>query len=258
MEPECRIRLEVFEGPLDLLLHLINKNRLSITDISISLVTNQYLEYLELLKALDIEVAAEYLVMAATLMQIKSRRLLPAADPPHEDDQPTMDILGSLEELKRIKALTDILEKRPVLGKDVFLPVPESTLDNAGKRDASRESMNFDVSILDLMDAFKRVLGNRHLPRTIEIIRAKVDLETRIEEIEQILQKGKPVNFSQLFERGASRHVLIVSFLAILELAKRGLIRLSQEPGSNKIMLSARKTDRKGGKYSVPTPGAIG
>ena len=243
MEPECRISLEIFEGPLDLLLHLINRNKLSITDISISLVTNQYLEYLEFMQALDIEVAAEYLVMAATLMQIKSRMLLPVADQSADEEHPVLEIVGSLEELKNIKLLADLLEKRPLLGRDVFLSDPR--IQGYASPDYCRTTKdmkeNFDVSILDLMDAFKRVLGGRIMPETIEIIRARVDMEIRIEEIERLLKTRKQINFDMLFEPAASRHVLIVSFLAVLELAKRGIIRLVQEAGSGEIILSFRQ-----------------
>ncbi len=241
MEPECRIRLEVFEGPLDLLLHLINRNRLSITDISISLVTNQYLEYLEFLKALDIEVAAEYLVMAATLMQIKSKMLLPA-EPSADEEVPAMEILDSLEELKKIKQLADILDRRPVLERDVFLPSADLlyTTVHAQQEPEEGAEETFDVSILDLMDAFKKVLGSAAMPRTLEIIRARVDMEARMEEIEQMVRKLKKMEFSELFPEGAMRQVLIASFLAILELARRGIIRLIQETEGGKIIVLAR------------------
>jgi len=239
VEPECRIRLEVFEGPLDLLLHLINRNRLSITDISISLVTNQYLEYLAFLKALDIEVAAEYLVMAATLMQIKSKMLLPAKEPSNEEEPSTVEILGSLEELKRIKFLADTLEQRPVLERDVFLPAPDILIqtDRAHEDSWDHADVTFDVSILDLMDAFKKVLGSSQTPRTMEIIRARVDMEARLEEIEEILKKRGRVEFRELFDGENNRPLIIASFLAILELARRALIRLIQDAERGKIFL---------------------
>ena len=240
MEPECRIRLEVFEGPLDLLLHLITRNRLSITDISISLVTNQYLDYLEILQALDVEVAAEYLVMAATLMQIKSRMLLPAAAPPDQEDEPVMDIVGSLEELKRVKIMADLLEKRPILERDVFPPGPGDISDFHNQQTEAPEA-GFDVTILDLVEAFKKVLGTKAVPRTIEILRARVDMEGRIEEIELELQKKGKMAFQELFHRDSTRHVIIVSFLAILELAKRGIIRLIQDVETKTIVLLLRE-----------------
>jgi len=243
VEPECRIRLEVFEGPLDLLLHLITRNRLSITDISISLVTNQYLEYLEFLKALDIEVAAEYLVMAATLMQIKSAMILPKPEPALETDPSAEDIISSLEELKRIKRLADLLENRPMLERDVFTPcwdmvMPLPPLEDGESSHPHKET--FNVTILDLMDAFKKVMGRKDFPRTMEIFRAKINMEGRIEEIEQLLKEKKRLYFHELFQSTAPRHLLIATFLAILEIAKRGICRLIQESSSNRIMLTYR------------------
>ncbi len=242
MEPECRIQLEVFEGPLDLLLHLINRNRLSITDISISLVTNQYLEYLELLKALDIEVAAEYLVMAVTLMQIKSRMLLPAPIPATDEEGQALEIIDCLEELKRVKHLADLLEQRPILERDVFLPETGNVQPGENCPCASDVSeQNYDVTILDLIDAFKAVLGSRIMPRTMEILRARVDMAGRIEEIENKLHEKKKIEFSKLVATGSSRHVIIVTFLAILELAKRGIVRLVQDLETETILLVLRQ-----------------
>ncbi len=240
MEPECRIQLEVFEGPLDLLLHLITRNRLSITDISISLVTNQYLEYLEFLKALDIEVAAEYLVMAATLMQIKSRMLLPVAEPVQDEDQPAANILVSLEELKRIKKLADLLSKQPILQRDVFPACQDIAPNEEGQSAAKPPEDAFDVTILDLMDAFKRVLGTRNMPKAMEIIRARVDMEGRMEQIEQTIKERRRMNFEELFPPGSPRHILIATFLSILELAKRGAIRIIQEMDTGRIFLFCR------------------
>ncbi len=238
MEPECKVRLDVFEGPLDLLLHLITRNRLDITDIPISLVTNQYLEYLELLKALDIEVAAEYLLMAATLIQIKSRMLLPAQRPQEMDeDDPRLQITVALQELKKAKELADRLNECPMLGRDVFLCPGESQNIQEGLEEI--EVLN--VSVFELVEALRRLLKEKGLPRTIEIERARVRLSERIKEIEKIVTEKGRLSFFSLFDEKMDRRLVIVTFLAILELSKRGIIRLFQKIHHGDIVLIRRK-----------------
>ena len=245
MEPECKVRLDVFEGPLDLLLHLITRDRLDITDIPISLVTNQYLEYLELLKALDIEVAAEYLLMAATLIQIKSRMLLPSQRPQEmEEEDPRLQITVALQELKKAKELADRLNECPMLGRDVFLCPGESQKIQAqnireGLEGEKTEALN--VSVFELVEALRRLLKGKGLPRTIEIERARVRLSERIEEIEKIIIERGKLSFFSLFDQGMERRLVIVTFLAILELSKRGIIRLFQKTHDADIVLIRRK-----------------
>ncbi len=238
MEPECKVRLEVFEGPLDLLLHLITKNKLDITDIPISLVTNQYLEYLELLKALDIEVAAEYLLMAATLIHIKSRMLLPQKESETDDDEdPRLQITIALNELKRAKELADKLNACPMLGRDVFIREfhkPESDKEKA-------EEQGIDtMNVILLVEAFRKVIKGGNLPRTIEIEQARVKLSDRIKELEELIRNKKRLSFFGLFPEKMERMIIIVTFLAILELAKRGLIRIFQTSEGSDIIIVER------------------
>ena len=239
MEPECKVRLEQFEGPLDLLLHLINRNRLDITDIPISLVTTQYLEYLEFLKALNIDVAAEYLVMAATLMHIKSKMLLPRVekdDPELED--PRLEIVNALKELQAAKSLSIGLDERPVLERDVF---QRGMGEDVQKLQGDDENLlNISCSIMDLIEAFRRVLSSKELPRTIEIERARLSLSERMEEIGRKINAAKRLSFFDLFDKRMERIIVIVTFLAILELSKRGIIRLFQEERGGDIILLKR------------------
>jgi len=241
VEPECRIRLETFEGPLDLLFHLINRNRLDITEISISLVTNQYLEYLEFLKTLNVEVAAEYLVMAATLTQIKSRTLIPAARPEPEQEQPVVNIVTSLEELRRFRELAEFLAARPMLGKDTFMSCPTLPEKELSPDSNSSFLEDTDITIIQLVDAFKKLMGDKKFPKTMEIVKARVDMSARMEEIEKTVKKEKRLSFFKLFEHDPSRHMIIVSFLAILELAKQAVIRLFQKDDGG-IMVELRQT----------------
>jgi len=244
VEPECKVRLDVFEGPLDLLLHLITRNRLDITDIPISLVTNQYLEYLELLQALDIEVAAEYLLMAATLIQIKSRMLLPAQRlQDMEEEDPRLQITVALQELKKAKELADRLNERPMLGRDVFLYPGESPNIQAQniREGLDEETGVANLSVFELVEALRRLLKEKGLPRTIEIERARVRLSERIKEIEQIITERGKLSFFSLFEEKMERRFVIVTFLAILELSKRGVIRLFQKRHNADIVLIRRR-----------------
>jgi len=240
VEPQCTVRLDIFEGPLDLLLHLINKNRLDITDIPISLVTNQYLQYLELLQALDIEVAAEYLLMAATLIHIKSRMLLPKRQEVDADEEdPRLQITIALQELKKAKELADKLDSRPVLGRDVFVNSPQP----AELEDDEQEPEGLvPISVFELVEAFKKVLKQGGLPKTIEIEKARIRLSERIKEIEKKVYKEKRLSFFGLFSGKMERFLIIVTFLAILELSKRGVIRLFQKEGHDDIIIVKRKS----------------
>ena len=242
MEPQCRVRLDIFEGPLDLLLHLITKNRLDITDIPIHLVTNQYLEYLEFLKALDIEVAAEYLLMATTLIQIKSRMLLPKRQDLLQEDQedPRLEITIALKELKKAKELADKLDSRPILGRDVFQN--NKRLPDQSKGEKQTEEL-VSISVFELVEAFKRLLKKGGLPRTIEIERARIKLSHRIRQIETVLQARKRISFFDLIQGKIERFSIIITFLAILELSKKGKIRLFQQRDDSDIIIIRRKTD---------------
>ncbi len=238
MDTACKVRLEAFEGPLDLLLHLIQKNKLDIKDIPIALVTSQYLEYLDFMKALDVVIAGEYLVMAATLMHIKSRMLLPRPAPDDEDyEDPRLEIVRPLQELIEIRKGAEFLSRQPLLEVDVFLPEPDPELEAEDQEDGTRPLI--DVSLHELVSAFKEVLGGTGLPRALEIAKAKVSLSARIEEITELLDAQGRLSFFELFSPNQDRLYLIVTFMALLELAKLGKARLVQEaPGKDIILLS--------------------
>ncbi len=238
MDTACKVRLEAFEGPLDLLLHLIQKNKLDIKDIPIALVTSQYLEYLDFMKALDVVIAGEYLVMAATLMHIKSRMLLPRPAPDDEDyEDPRLEIVRPLQELIEIRKGAEFLSRQPLLEVDVFLPEPDPELEAEDQEDGTRPLI--DVSLHELVSAFKEVLGGTGLPRALEIAKAKVSLSARIEEITELLDARGRLSFFELFSPNQDRLYLIVTFMALLELAKLGKARLVQEaPGKDIILLS--------------------
>jgi len=241
LDPACKVRLEAFEGPLDLLLHLIQKNKLDIKDIPIALVTAQYLEYLDFMKALDVVIAGEYLVMAATLMHIKSRMLLPRPAPDDEDyEDPRLEIVRPLQELMEIRKGAEFLSQRPLLEVDVFLPGPEPELEKMEQDNSARPLL--EVSLHELVSAFKEVLGGSGLPRALEVAKAKVSLSARMEEITDLLNSKKRLSFFELFSPKQDRLYLIVTFMALLELAKLGKTRLIQEaPGRDIIIMASSK-----------------
>jgi len=239
VEPKCTVRLDTFEGPLDLLLHLIIKNQLDITDIPISEVTTQYVQYLEFLQALDIEVAAEYLLMAATLIHIKSRMLLPPKQEQAPED-PRLQITIALQELKKAKELADKLESRPILGRDVFTGTPEN-IDPEGSTILEKDLV--PVSVFELVEALKKLLKNPKIPRTVEIEKARIGLLERIRQIERQIESQKKLSFFELFSGEMERLLVIVTFLAMLELSKRGKIRLFQRENDEDIIIVKRTSN---------------
>ena len=229
------VRLEMFEGPLDLLLHLINKNELDITNIPIALITEQYLEYLKLMRVLNLDVAGEYLLMASTLLHIKSKILLPAS-PEKEDEEgedPRAELVRRLLEYQTYKKAAAELERRPMLDWGVFVRlIPEDT-------EAKEEEEAIEVSLVELLEAFRQAL-ERIKPEVFhEVILEHITVEAKIQEILSLLQKEKrSMAFHLLFQEGASRKMVVITFLAILELVKTRLIRLFQSAPFETIRVS--------------------
>jgi segregation and condensation protein A len=228
-QPERRLdytfRLEGFEGPLDLLLHLIQKNELDIFNIPIALITEQYLEYLQLMKVLNLDVAGEYLLMASTLLHIKSKMLLPKSSEEEEEEgeDPRAELIRRLLEYQKYKQAAGELEKRPMLDRDVFIrlmPVePEGVPEEEG----------IEVSLLELLEAFRQVL-ERVKPEGIhEVVLEHLSVEDKIQEILTLLEReNRSMVFHRLFPEEASRRVIIITLLAVLELVKMKRIRIFQ------------------------------
>jgi len=229
------VRLEVFEGPLDLLLHLIQKNELDITNVPISLITEQYLEYLKLMKVLNLDIAGEYLLMASTLLHIKSRMLLPAS-PGQEEEGGEEDTRAELDrrlmEYRRYKNAAGELERRPVLERDVFIrPV------SAGGEESEEERI--EVTLFELLEAFRKVLERAKPEIVHEVFLDHITVEEKVEEILSLLQREKrSMAFHLLFPEEASRRMIIVTFLAILELVKMKLVRIFQQAPFETIRVS--------------------
>lgn len=224
------VKLPVFEGPLDLLLHLIRLNELDITDVPITGIAEQYLEYLALMEELDIDVAGEYLLMAATLAWIKSRMLLPVEATDEEDEgiDPRAELVARLLEYQRFKDAAGELGELPLLGRDVF----RTTLTPWEER--REDERELDVGLFDLLAAMRAVLEQVPAQDAVHEIEAEsVTVRERMVVVMEILAKSAvPVEFVDLF-RGAdgqlpSRTVIITTFLAILELARLAALRLYQ------------------------------
>jgi len=229
------VHLEVFEGPLDLLLHLIKKNKLSITDIPIALITEQYLEYLKLMKVLNLDIAGEYLLMAATLLHIKSRLLLPVSsegEGEEEEADPRAELIRRLLEYQKYKEASLELEKRPLLDRDVFTRTVLQAKEEP-------EEERFEVSLFELLEAFRQVLERVKIESVHEVALETITLEEKIQEILSFLQKEqRSMVFHTLFPEQASRRMIVVTFLAILELVKMKAIRIFQAAPFETIRVS--------------------
>jgi segregation and condensation protein A len=229
------VRLEMFEGPLDLLLHLINKNELDITNIPIALITEQYLEYIKLMKILNLDVAGEYLLMASTLLHIKSKMLLPisSGEEEEEGEDPRAELVRRLLEYQKYKEAAVELERRPMLDRDVFMrSAPVDT-------EEPPEEERVEVSLFELLEAFRQLLERAKPEAFHEVILERVTVEEKLQEILSLLQKEKrSMAFHLLFPEQASRRVIVVTFLAILELVKMKRVRIFQMAPFETIRLS--------------------
>jgi len=231
---ECyQVQLEnIFEGPMDLLVHLIKKHEVDIYDIPIALITEQYLKYLEWMKAMNIDVAGEFLVLASTLTQIKSRMLLPAHEDEDEDEDPRLEIIRPLEEYLRIKSAAEKLAKRDLLGEDTFVR-------NPGQEDylLNREEAVIDVGLFELIDAFQKILEHISPIGRMEINADTITVRDRIVQIVDIFETKESVTFNELFSKNADKSEVVVTFLAILEMVRLSLIRVAQHTQTGIIRL---------------------
>ncbi len=221
------IKTPVFEGPFDLLLHLIKENKIDIYDIPISLITGQYLQYIEVMKELNLEIAGEFLVMAATLIHIKSRTLLPPDEetPAEEQGDPRLELVQRLLEYQTFKDAALSLREKEDNWINVFHrePVTEEKSETE-----ETELYLFDVNLFDLLGAFKNML-DKAPPEVVEITRAVLTVKDKISLIMEILENQDTIRFEDLFKEDRTRSQLIVTFIALLELIRLGLVRAYQE-----------------------------
>ena len=232
---EYKVKLEVFEGPLDLLLFLIKKDEVDIYDISIERITQQYLEFMDAFKVLDLEVAGEFVVMAANLIYIKSRSLLPVhVQPPEEEadeEDPRWDLIRQLVEYKKFKDAAAQLSQREHDQSNLFTRLPEP--------EAAVERPLGEVSVFDLIAAFnkilKRIEGKTEDLR--EIFEENFSVSDKIDFIMKMTASGVALKFTELFASAASRTEVVVTFLALLELVRLKQLSLVQGEAFGEIEL---------------------
>jgi len=244
LEDAYRVHIEEFEGPLDLLLHLIKKNELDIYNIPIAAITRQYLEYMELLKELNLDIAGEFLVMAATLLQIKSRMLLPATNDEEdaEVEDPRAELVRRLLEYQRYRDASYLLSSRYLLGRDVFA----RKFDSPEFADLVQKEEPVDVELFELIEAFRRVLARVSIDTFHDVVADGISIADRISEVLSILHVTRTVSFESLFCGRMTRDLVVVTFLSILELCKLKLIRITQVESLGAIWLTSSSPEGDG------------
>ena len=225
---------DLFDGPMDLLVHLVKKNEVDIYDIPIALITQQYMEYLEWMKSMNIDLAGEFLVMAATLTHIKSRMLLPIQEEEVDDEDPRMEIVRPLAEFLQLRYAAEDLMERDQLDWDVFV---RTDLDDAEAWPEGEPRGLIQVGLFELIDAFQEIMKRVSPAYSWDITPDTISVKSRISQITDILEERGSVSFQELFESQAARLDIIVTFLAILEMAKFQLIRIMQHVESGIIRI---------------------
>ena len=237
------VKLDAFEGPLDLLIHLIKTNEVNVYDIPIALITEQYLAYLELLEELNLDLAGEFLVMAATLIHIKSRMLLPRPDPTQEDpeEDPREALVRRLLEHQKYKAAAELLHERATLRGAQWIRPDGRIAEIAG----DEYEPELEVDLFSLMAAFRSVLERARQRPFVPLPPEQISVETRIEQLLGRLSETEACGFEDLFSDANSRADLIVTFLALLEMIRLKLIRVFQSAsfGAIRVYKRARPAD---------------
>ena len=244
LDPNFRIELPNFEGPLDLLLHLIRKHELDILDLPIAFITDKYLEYLGLMEGLNLDIASEYLVMAATLAHIKSKMLLPRP-PEDQDDEhadeadPRAELIRRLLEYQKYKTVAADLGERAISGRDVFgrgAPPPSADGPPPLK----------EVSVFKLLDALKKIAQRINASVALEVDAERMTIQDRIGGLVDMLRDRRRCRFDELFEGVTTSYDLVVTFLALLEMAKMRVASIYQTDHEEPIYLEYSLLDAEG------------
>ena len=237
IKDDYNISLEIFEGPLDLLLYLIKKEEVDIHDIPIEKITVQYLEYLNLMKILDLNIAGDFIVMSSTLMLIKSRMLLPSVDQDDdEEEDPRWDLVQQLVEYKKFKDVAGHLEELEKKMDDVFIRESDhAQLGNKTNIDLK------DANVFDLLTALSDALENVKEEDLVEIFAEEYSVSQKVNFVKESLQITKKLNVTDLFCGMTSRNEIICTFLAILELMKSNEIMALQDCSFDSIFVKSAK-----------------
>ncbi len=250
---DYKVELEVFEGPLDLLLYLIKREEVDIYDIPIERITKQYMEYMNVMKMLDLNIAGEFIVMAATLMMIKSRMLLPVEDREEveeEEEDPRWDLVRQLVEYKKFKDIASQLQERALLQENIF----EFGGKNAVELEPDDAGLVMqDVSLFDLITAFQEVLKNAP-PETLgEIAADPYTVADKIDYVLKTIRKKGSIRFTEMFGKKASRNEIICTFLAMLELLRLHHIKAVQDEHFAEIMITRSEEDDQEREDDIPS-----
>lgn len=239
-----QVKLEAFEGPMDVLMHLIDSQRVEIYDIPIVKITEQYLKYLSQMETCDLEITGDFLVMAATLIDIKSKMLLPVTQTPEEEeDDPRIDLVERLIEYKKFKNASKTLKDRENTLETRFF----KTRDDLSFLEEPEEDVHLgQISVTDLMNAWDRLViknnvANSEADLFNSIQNDPVTVEEKIQELKSRLEKESNLLFEKIFENSVDKIHLITTFLAILELAKSRIILINQNKKTCSIVLQLRE-----------------
>ncbi|MBI4726430.1 segregation/condensation protein A [candidate division TA06 bacterium] len=237
-----QVKLEIFEGPLDLLLYLIKQQEVDIYDIPIARITQQYLEYIEIIKSLDLEVAGEFLVMAATLIKIKSKMLLPRHEELEgpEAEDPRRDLVQQLLEYKKFKEAASRLEEREEHQRLMY-PRPKGAFEKQAEPPA--ESPKPEVELLDLLQAFRQVVERIDKVKLYQIVGEDITIEERLNFVLKEISVKKKMKFSDLFVNETRKLMMVVTFFALLELIRLGHVTVTQEGLFGDILICKVEAD---------------
>ena len=228
-------KINDFEGPLDLLLHLIKDSKMDIMNIEIEAITKQYMDYLDLQEKMNLEIASEYLVLAAELLEIKSKMLLPrqTVDEEEEEEDPREELVNRLLEYQAYKEITKVLHEKESLRREIYTKSPENIKNYIDEV----TEINVDVSLDDLVEAFKRYLARKkdNKPLKTKVTVNEISVSSRRHDIKRMLKSKKRVSFFELFPVLTKEYV-VATFLAVLEMAKSGELTIKQEKAFDDII----------------------
>ncbi len=233
------VKIDEFEGPLDLLLHLIKKSNIDIYDISLEEITNQYLDYIKAMKEMNLDIASEYLVMASELLEYKSKSLLPKkeVDSDEFEEDPKETLIKRLIDYKKYKEITGAFKDLESVRSDIFTKTP-SNIDEYDEKVIN----NDDVSVEDLLEAFKKFMTRKEFekPLNTKITNKELSVSERIGSIRKLLKNKKQINFMELFEVHTKDYI-VVTFLSILEMSKDREITIEQDDNFGNIIIKGVK-----------------
>ena len=236
---DYEVKIDAFEGPLDLLLHLIKESKVNIWDIEIVDITTQYLEYIQRMESLNLNIASEYLVMASELIEMKSKLLLPRHQKIEEEEEdPREALIQRLIEYQQYKDVTEKFKELSEVRKEIYTKVPDSLKEYQ----EDGVVMNSDVSLDDLVSAFEKFLKRKEKekPLSTTVTKREISVEERRKSIQKILHTKKKVDFFELFEV-ITKEYIVVTFLAILEMARKNELYIRQENNFDKIIVEEVK-----------------